>query len=146
MLGKLAKKLRMLGIDAACKNLASDENIISSAINENRIILSRRTDFQAADKNIHFLFIKDNSPDSQIRQVISSLKITRKMIKPFCRCICCSTELQPLGKKQAEGKVADYVFNTVDAFSICPSCNKIYWPGTHYQNMLNTIDDIFRQP
>jgi uncharacterized protein with PIN domain len=65
------------------------------------------------------------------------------MINPFSRGISCNKELRPLKKDRAEGKVADYVFNTTDIFTTCLSCEKIYWSGTHLQNMKRIINNIF---
>ena len=144
MLGKLAKKLRMLGLDTAYHITAAAEKIITVALKENRIILTRKTNLPVTDKNIPFLFIMNNDPKQQIRQVISHFKINRSMLRPFSRCISCNIELEPLEKKLAEGKVADYIFNTTDSFSICPACGKIYWSGTHHENMTKIINNLFR--
>lgn len=143
MLGKLAKKLRMLGLDTAYHITAAEKKIITVALKENRIILTRKTNFPVTDKNIPSLFIVDNGPEQQIRQVVSHYNINRSMLKPFNICISCNTELRPLKKELAEGKVADYVFNTSEHFSECTTCKKIFWIGTHYQNMTRSIDNIF---
>lgn len=145
MLGKLAKKLRMLGIDTAYLNKIDEDSIITSAIKENRLILTRRANFPVPDKRFSMLFIKDNDPKGQIRQVISSFKIHRDSVKPFSRCICCNTLLKPLKKELAEGRVADYVFNTSEDFSECTACKKIYWHGTHYKKMMGSIDDLLSE-
>jgi hypothetical protein len=143
MLGKLAKKLRMLGIDTSYHNNITEEYLIAAALKENRIVLTRRTAFPILNITVPVLFILDNNPKNQLRQTVSHFRITKEMISPFSRCISCNKELSPLGKDLAEGKVADYVFNTTDTFTTCLSCEKIYWSGTHLQNMKRIINDIF---
>ena len=143
MLGKLAKKLRMLGLDTTYHEPTAKEGIIISALKENRIVLTRRTNHPTAAEHIDLIFIKDNDPENQIRQVIKHLKITKEMTNPFSVCICCNTKLKPLEKRRVEGQVADHIFNSIDSFSTCPACKKIYWSGTHHQNMAQSIDAIF---
>jgi uncharacterized protein with PIN domain len=143
MLGKLAKKLRMLGIDTSYQNKITEEYLIATALNENRTVLTRKTAFIISNKDVPFLFILDNNPKNQLRQTVSNFKIPKEMINPFSRCISCNKELNRLEKDLAEGKVADYVLNTTDTFTTCLSCGKIYWPGTHLQNMKILINNIF---
>ena len=143
MLGTLAKKLRMLGIDTSYHNNITEEYLIAAALKENRIVLTRKTAFPLANKAVPVLFILDNNPKNQLRQTVSHFKIKKEMLNPFSRCISCNKKLSPLEKDLAEGKVADYVFNTTNTFTTCLSCGKIYWPGTHLQNMKRLINNIF---
>jgi len=143
MLGKLAKKLRMLGIDTSYHNNITEEYLITAALQENRIVLTRKTRLSTLDKAIPVLSILDNNPKHQLKQTVLHFKINRDMIKSFSRCISCNKELRPLKKDLAEGKVADYIFNTTDSFTTCPACKKIYWAGTHLQNMEILINNIF---
>ena len=143
MLGTLAKKLRMLGIDTTYHNNITVEYLIGATFKENRIVLTRKTAFPISNNAGPVLFILDNNPKNQLRQIVSHFKINKDMINPFSRCISCNIELSPLDKDLAEGKVSDYVFNTTDTFTTCLSCEKIYWPGTHLQNMKILINNIF---
>ena len=143
MLGKLAKKLRMLGIDTSYHNNITEDYLIAAAIKENRIVLTRNTAFPFSNKAVPVLFILDNNSKNQLRQTVSHFKINKEMINPFSRCISCNKELSPLEKDLAEGKVADYVFKTTNSFTTCPACEKIYWAGTHLQNMKRLINKIF---
>jgi uncharacterized protein with PIN domain len=143
MLGTLAKKLRMLGIDTSYHNNITEEYLIAAALKENRIVLTRKTAFPISNNAVPVLFILDNNPKNQLRQTVSHFKINKRMMTHFSRCISCNKELSPLGKDLAEGKVSDYVFNTTDTFTTCLSCEKIYWPGTHLQNMKRLINNIF---
>jgi uncharacterized protein with PIN domain len=140
MLGTLAKKL---GIDTSYHNNITEEYLIAAALKENRIVLTRKTAFPISNKAVSVLFILDNNPKNQLKQTVSHFKINKEMMTPFSRCISCNKELSPLEKDLAEGKVSDYVFNTTDTFTTCLSCEKIYWPGTHLQNMKRLINNIF---
>jgi uncharacterized protein with PIN domain len=133
----------MLGVDTSYHNNITEEYLIAASLKENRIVLTRKAAFLISNKAVPVLFILDNNPKNQLRQTVSHFKINKKMISPFSRCISCNKELRPLKKSLAEGKAADYVFNTTDSFSTCPVCKKIYWAGTHLQNMKILINEIF---
>jgi uncharacterized protein with PIN domain len=35
--------------------------------------------------------------------------------------------------------VPPYIYLTQDRFATCPSCNRVYWRGTHVDEMLKRI-------
>ncbi len=63
-------------------------------------------------------------------------------------CLECNQPLQTISKESAVEKVPPYVFQTQDTFLICPECGKIYWPGTHRDNILRLLKDrnLFHRP
>jgi uncharacterized protein len=133
MLGKLAKWLRLAGLDVSYNNDIEDQVLINKALLENRVILTR-------DRNIvkrrivkKFLLIDSDHLEEQIRQFFGTYKI-KGIEKSFCRCIRCNTLLTAVNKHELPGKVPTYVFETNDSFKKCNSCHRIYWAGTHREN------------
>ena len=55
------------------------------------------------------------------------------------RCLECNLPLIPLPREEAQAKVPPYVFQTVEEFRTCPQCLKIFWPGTHIEEMRRLI-------
>lgn len=141
MLGRLAKYLRLLGIDTKYSRFTTEALLIKPALAENRIILTRRTNFQKKRGPIPFFFITSNNSKIQLKEVIKHFGIRGSALKPFSRCLLCNTPLQDVDRPLVAGKVPDYIFNTTDRFSQCRSCRRIYWPGTHYNNMMKSILD-----
>jgi len=137
MLGKLARYLRMLGIDIVYKSDYADDEIIEKALSENRWVLTRdtllikRRDF--ARGKIKFIFINDDSVQKQLQQIFQYFKLNKH--PNFSRCIVCNNDLAKVDKKDVKDKVPEYVFLTQENFYKCNSCNKIYWSGTHVENM-----------
>ncbi|MGC8809613.1 MAG: Mut7-C RNAse domain-containing protein, partial [bacterium] len=70
-----------------------------------------------------------------------SLKFAEENI--FSRCLLCNELLKQLPKEEAEGKVPDFIFRLYDAFHSCPRCQRIYWPGTHWEKMKKEVAQIF---
>jgi uncharacterized protein with PIN domain len=50
--------------------------------------------------------------------------------------------LNEITREEAEGKVPDFVFYQQENFFRCPQCLKIYWQGSHQENMKRKIDEL----
>lgn len=130
MVGRLARWLRVLGIDVIYSNTLQDDEIMKIAVSEDRIILTRDVAFAERRGKAHrLLFIERNDWQSQLRQVIEAYDL--KDFKILSRCIECNSSLDVVDKESIAEKVPPYVYQTQDRFSHCPSCDRIYWRGTH---------------
>ena len=143
MLGRLAKYLRMLGIDTLYSRSISEASLIKTAANQNRTILTRRTKFLRIKNPPPFFFIKNNNPEIQLKEVINHFNINVDRLKPFRLCLLCNRALKDVDRNLVEGKVPEYIFNQKNRFSQCPNCHRIYWQGTHYKNMSEGIPGFF---
>jgi uncharacterized protein len=141
-LGKLAKWLRILGFDSVYVPGNSRESFLFYGT-EDRILLTRSRRIQDRNPGRELLFIRFNDPRDQLHQVISDLKLDFSNIKPFSRCIRCNVSLHETPKEKIQFSVPDYVYQSRDRFRKCPSCGRIYWPGTHVNSVMNTIREIF---
>ena len=139
MLGRLAKSLRMLGFDTLYARSRTPQELVQKALEQQRIILTRRTTFLKNKKAAAFSFITSNAPADQLREVVAACSIKKASIRPFTICLCCNVPLADLAKEAAEGRVPDYVLTTVNHFAACPCCSRVYWQGTHYANMADRI-------
>jgi uncharacterized protein len=142
MLGKLAKYLRIVGIDASYSNATSWSRIISAAVSEQRTILTRRTDPLPSEHHAARFFIKSNYPLEQLQDVIRHFSLQADSSRFFTRCLECNRLLEPVEKASIADCVPPYVFNTENGFARCPQCAKIYWKGTHYGNMLKRLEKL----
>jgi len=148
MLGKLSKWLKILGFDTLYYRNKEDDKLLELALKENRQILTRKTILKGRKDIKHqLLFIIDNDPLKQLKEVIEHYKLTIDSHIVFTRCLICNQKLEALPADLAKDRVPEYVANTEKAFFICPHCKKIFWRGTHYKNMLNRIKEtINTQP
>ncbi len=141
-LGKLAKWLRTLGYDTLFYLDIEDTELVSRALKEKRIILSRDTElrrFKSAEKNLFLL--ASNLPLEQVKQVLREFNLTPEKKYLFTRCLVCNQVLVPVPKKEVENKVPPFVFKTQENFVYCPSCDKLYWAGTHVKNLKKEIKE-----
>lgn len=143
MLGRLSRKLRMLGYDTLYFQRIDDPTLLKRALGEDRQILTRKTHLiNRKDSRCNTLFVKDNDPSKQIIEVIEHYKLTINPLIIGTRCLICNEKLKAIPVDQVESQIPDYVISTQKHFSACPKCNKIYWKGTHYENMLKTVKQL----
>ena len=141
-LGKLAKWLRTLGYDTLFYLDIEDTELVSKALKESRIILSRDAElrrFKSAEKNL--LLLASNLPLEQLKQVLRKFNLTSAEKNLFTRCLVCNQILVPVPKKEVENKVPPFVFKTQENFVYCSSCDKLYWAGTHVKNLKKKISE-----
>jgi hypothetical protein len=144
MLGKLAKWLRILGFDVVYLNKASDAELLRLARRDKRILLTRDHPLLEAAKNIPALLITSEAWPEQLAQVIDAFKL-RSAIRPYSRCLACNVVLQSLPKRKARNLVAPFIYEHATSFAVCPSCGRVFWPGTHYRDMDSRVESIVRK-
>ncbi|RMF92349.1 MAG: hypothetical protein D6736_03610 [Nitrospinota bacterium] len=141
MLGKLAKWLRILGYDTTYYSLIADHELIRIAWNEKRILLTRDVRLTQRREVTRYLLIKSDDYREQLRQVVWHYRLDASSYL-FTRCLQCNSPLQDIEKARVRPWVPPYVFQTQELFRICPSCQQIYWAGTHKTKMLHRLAKI----
>ena len=134
MLGKLAKWLKILGFDATYLNRVEDRELLLLARREKRVLLTKDQELLHAAAGLPRLFIESDDWQKQLTQVLDSFRL-RKLAHPHSRCLLCNVELKRIPKRMAKNLVAPFVFERAFSFSICPSCGRVFWPGTHFDDM-----------
>ena len=143
MLGTLAKWLRIMGFDTFYANAEmSDEDLLNIAKGENRTIFTRDKELiiRGKKKNLNVIAIETTDLDLQLNQALKHVNIDEKSI--LSRCTLCNTVLDTVEKNKIQGKVPSKVFENNEKFWFCSKCNKFYWMGSHYNEMINKIDKI----
>ena len=143
MLGKLARWLRMSGLDVAYQRQISDSELISRSRNEGRILLTRDTRLIRRLAPEEFLFIDHNDLESQFEQFRRRFPEVLPQGTPFSRCVECNEALQEIPKESVAGKVWPYVFAHQERFTTCPACGRIYWRATHVERIRERLERLF---
>ncbi len=143
MLGRLARWLRILGYDVVYETSISDDDLIARALRENRIILTMDRELADRKSAKNALLLKSDDYKEQLKHVITYYKIDCES-HIFSRCLICNERMDSIEKEKIKDKVPPYVYASHDEFDICPQCRRIYWSGTHRDNILETLDEIRR--
>ena len=134
MLGRLAKRLRLLGYDVLYDRTLDDNEIISLSLEQDRIILTRDTALAARPLATNRLFITNDDMREQLRQVLAAFPNGGRY-RPLTRCSECNEPLVTISREDVLDLVPAYVHETRDAFLQCPACGRVYWSGTHVRRM-----------
>ena len=144
MLGKLCRWLRICGFDTFYSRRIKDPDLIIKTQKENRIILTRDHALFSIcrNKNIKALLISYDFFEDQLKQVFRELNIhlPSTIIQ---RCLDCNTILQRIDKSEIQDRVPSYIYSNQENFYQCPSCHKIFWPGSHWLHMKKKLAQIF---
>ncbi|MGB7294852.1 MAG: Mut7-C RNAse domain-containing protein [Candidatus Aminicenantales bacterium] len=144
MLGKLAKWLRILGFDTVYLNKAEDLDLLLIARRQQRILLTKDHRLLETAKDVRSLFIKSDDWPEQLVQVLDTYGL-RDAVRPHSRCLACNVKLKAIPKTMAGNLVTPFVLERAASFAVCPSCERVYWPGTHFRDMDATIERILRK-
>jgi len=139
MLGTLAKWLRIMGYDTLYGD-GDDSELIKIAVDEKRVLITR--DRELHNRYENSLLVEGTELENQIRSVMDSLDLRINMENALSRCTVCNTPVRKIRKDEVKGKVPPHAYETHDEFWICPDCKRIYWRGTHWENMKNFMEKL----
>ncbi|MBW2645022.1 MAG: Mut7-C RNAse domain-containing protein [Deltaproteobacteria bacterium] len=139
--GRLAQWLRLMGYDTVDSDSLSPESVISLA-DENRIMLTRDTHLSQRIKSLKIVCLASNDPKDQAREVIKALRLQPHEKYFFTRCKLCNTILKRVSSEEVVNQVPDHVLEKHNRFSKCPTCKRVYWPGTHHERIQKTLRDL----
>jgi uncharacterized protein with PIN domain/sulfur carrier protein ThiS len=140
-LGKLAAYLRMLGFDTLYRNDFSDDQLAAISVSEQRILLTRDRELLKRREITHGYFVRNNAPTAQLVEVLHRFDLF-PLIKPFHRCLCCNGVLEIIPKEEIKEHLPPRVRRHFNEFRRCPNCGRLYWKGSHYENMVRFIKQI----
>ena len=143
-LGTLARRMRLLGLDASYSNSFSDEQIIQTATKEHRVILTRDLGILKNSRVQVGYWLRADDPDAQVHEVVREFGIADNM-EPLSRCLACNGRLKPAAKDAVLGKLPQRVARTFNEFHQCEACGKVYWKGSHYKKLIDYVGSIRQQ-
>ena len=134
MLGRLAKRMRLLGFDVLYDRTMDDNEIIRLSLAQNRVILTRDTGLAVRPLAANHVFIKHDALDDQLGQILDTLTLA-SVPGILTRCSCCNEPLTSVSRSDIRDRVPQYVYERYEEFLRCTKCERIYWKGTHVKNM-----------
>ncbi|PLY01911.1 MAG: twitching motility protein PilT [Desulfuromonas sp.] len=133
-LGKLARRLRLLGFDCLYRNDLDDVEIIETALTERRTILTRDRGILKHSCVCNGLLIRHNRVEKQVVEVLQRYRL-HASISPLSRCPLCNGCLTIVDKSRIAHLLAEKTYRFYSDFKQCECCGKVYWPGAHYENI-----------
>ena len=140
-LGQLARTLRMLGLDTRYQNDHDDGPLARVADDEDRILLTRDLGLLKHGRVTYGAFVRATDPDAQIREVLRRYPLDGHL-DPLTRCIRCNHAIEPVPEAEVADELPPRTRRDFDRFFQCTGCAQVYWKGSHYERMQQTVADL----
>ena len=141
-LGRLARYLRMMGLDVVYSDEdPGDKALARRARDEDRVLLTRDAGLLQRSVVERGRFVRATDPERQLAEVIHHFPV-RDQLAPFSRCMACNSPLESAVPAEVRDRVPEKVVGEYDRFRICPSCDKVFWEGSHVERMRRLIDRV----
>lgn len=141
MLIRLGRWLRAAGYDTKMADHASsDRELVQQAQQENRILLTRDRkllEIRHAAETTRYLNCNDTE---QCLQVLTQQCHINWLLNPFSRCMECNTPLENAQAHQLVD-VPESSRKHIDKLLYCPTCQKLYWEGSHVKRMYQRLQN-----
>lgn len=144
-LGKLARRMRLLGFDIDYQKKRDDSELALIAETENKILLTRDVQLLKRKNVSRGIFVRNTNPDKQVIEILEKFDLW-SLCKPYHRCIECNGKIKKISYKNDIDSIKDRIPEGVlvwcKEFYICDSCDKIYWKGSHYDKLQKIVKKI----
>jgi uncharacterized protein with PIN domain len=140
-LGKLARALRLFGFDTSYANNYTDKTIVQIAEAEKRIVLTRDVNLLKHKSVTVGYWLRSQFVEEQLTEVIKRFKLIAKF-RPFERCVECNGRIIKVDKETILNKLLPKTILYYNDFFQCTCCKRIYWRGSHYEQMQQFIKRI----
>jgi len=143
-LGSLARLLRLSGFDTHYQTEATDAHIAKIAASEERIVLTRDIGL-LKHKIIHWgYWLRSQHRDEQFREVACRFGLWTSF-SPFLYCLACNGKIESVAKEVVIDQIPSNAALYFQNFFQCQNCQKVYWKGSHYDHMLQTLKRLHTQ-
>ena len=139
-LNRLARYLRMMGYDAVVYKSISFSNKIRLLNKDRRTYLTRSSKESKSNQKFNRFLIKSTNINEQLQEIKKYITFPNDFI--FSRCIECNKLLYNIEKEKVSKLVPEYILQNHENFLVCRKCGKIYWKGTHYQDMMKKLSEL----
>lgn len=139
---KLAGNLRITGFDTT---LVPDMRLVeigNIATSQQRIVITRNRELLKCNTVINGHLVRSQNHVIQLQEVVKRYKLKRH-IKPFSRCIVCNGNLISVPKQDVIHRLEPLTRKYFNTFKRCSDCGKIYWQGSHHNQMRKLITTLF---
>jgi uncharacterized protein with PIN domain len=141
-LGTLARRLRLLGVDAAYENEdIGDPALATLSAKERRVLLSRDRGLLRRREIWAGAYVYSDRPDDQLRDVLQRFAPS---LAPWTRCTACNGPLKEADKDSVQEQLQHGTQRTYDVFAQCTACGRVYWRGAHHARLEAIVTDALR--
>ncbi|MFD6880285.1 MULTISPECIES: Mut7-C RNAse domain-containing protein [unclassified Streptomyces] len=138
-LGTLARRLRLLGVDAEYENEdIGDPALATRSAAERRVLLSRDRGLLRRRELFAGAYVYSDNPDEQLRDVLGRFA---PALTPWTRCTACNGPLEEADKDSVGDRLEHGTQRSYDVFAQCTACDRVYWRGAHHARLERIVVD-----
>lgn len=145
-LRQLASYIRLIGFDTLYCNDYERPELVQLSAAQKRILLTKDSGLLKRTVShsypvTHGYCVRSQVPRYQLVEVVKRFDL-KQSIEPFKRCLRCNSLLQPIEKEKIHDRLPVNTRHYYNEFTICTGCNRLYWPGSHYQRMRHFLKEV----
>ncbi len=142
MLGDLARWLRLLGYDTLYYRKIPDPRIVTVALEQNRIIVTRDRGLAilARKRGARVVLLRGESIEEHLAQLNIEAGVALYADPSRSRCPYCNTPLRHVNKAEVKERVPPEVYIRYEDFWTCPKCGQVYWQGSHWRKIREILE------
>ena len=130
--GTLARRLRLLGIDTAYCNDASDDALVDQAVAQRRVLLTQDRRLLMRRALWAGAYVRGRRAGEQLADVLNRFA---PPLAPWTRCTSCNGELVSVPKHEVADQLEPGTRRRYDNFARCRACGRVYWHGAHSRRL-----------
>jgi hypothetical protein len=138
-LRKLASHLRLAGFDAIVPE--DDVEVAKTAVRDTRVVLTRDRQLLKRNAIRHGYWIRSTDARVQFTELVERLDLACRA-RPFTRCLSCNGLLQSVSKEVVAARLPPRTRAMFDEFRCCCGCHRVYWRGSHYQQLSGLLQRL----
>jgi uncharacterized protein with PIN domain len=137
-LGTLARRLRLLGVDAAYdSDDPGDPALAARSAADRRVLLTRDRGLLRRREVWLGAYVYSDRPDDQLRDILARFT---PPLAPWTRCTACNGTLVPATKEEVMDRLEGGTRATQDVFAACTACDHVYWRGAHSDRLAVIVE------
>lgn len=137
-LGTLARRLRLLGVDAAYESTdIGDPALAARSAAERRVLLSRDRGLLRRRELWAGAYVYSTGPEDQLRDILDRFA---PELRPWTRCTACNGLLRQATKEEVAAQLKGGTRRTYDVFAQCADCGRAYWKGAHHDQLVAVVE------
>ena len=144
MLGSLARWLRFFGFDSVFLEPGPEDRVLAEqARAEGRWLLTR--DRELASAGPRTMLVRADDLEDQLIEVFGRLELRPDATLENARCSECNGDLVDVTREEVAEVTPPHVLATAPRFRRCAGCQRVYWPGSHGDRILERMEAVVQR-
>ena len=136
--------LRAIGLDTVWEDAIPDAELVRRAAEESRFVLTLDKRILEEFRTDHVFLLSTNEPIEQFAEIVRRFNL-QKPTELFTRCLVCNNLLREAETQEVVEYAPPSIREAHKKFQFCPTCNKVYWEGSHTGRMREAIEEVFSE-